>query len=137
MLVAAAVPALALLAWALRTARPARGEEGSAVLRWASERGHHVRRDDDAVEIVGARGDRRFTVALHFGPPRVLLLAVDCDADPPKGEGVARVQDGALVSRITGPALHHLADLDGMLAALADLAGEVERTSPAVVPDAG
>lgn len=136
LLALATLPAVALLAWAYRRVRPARGELEEAVLQWAADRGHHVRRDDDAVEIVGARGDRRFTVALHPGPPRVLLLAVDCDADPPDGAAAATVQDGALVSRFTAPALHHLQDLDGALSALVDLAAEVERGHP-LVGDAG
>jgi len=130
-----AVVVLALVAVVARFWAPRPLPATSALLRWASERGHQLRRDDHIVEVVGALGNRRFTVALHPGPPAVLLLAIDCDADVESEGPVARVQDGALVSRITGPEAAHVEDLDALLAALAEAAASVEVDAPLLGPD--
>jgi hypothetical protein len=128
---AAALPLVALLALAWRHVgglrRPFEPSPVAArVLAWAVEHHHHVRREGRVVEVVGVLGDRRFTVATHPGPPEVVLLAVDCDAELPDDTAVLAVQDGALVSRITTPEPEQLADLDGLLHSLADMAAGVE-----------
>ncbi len=137
MLALVAVPTLALAAWAFGRNSRARSASESEVLGWARHRGHFVRRAAHGVEVVGALGTRRFTVALHPGPPLVLLLAVDCDVESQEPPDGVRVQDGALVSRITSPAPAHLADLDGLIVDLVALAEEVERTHPPSLPELG
>ncbi len=101
---------------------------GDQLLAWARARGHLARGDgrSSPVEVVGAVGQRRFTVSLHPLDPPVMLVGLDCHAD----DG-GDVHDSTLVTRWTRPRAADLGRLDEVLSGMAEVATELEKSRPA------
>jgi hypothetical protein len=131
-----------------RTAAPI-----EAIRAWAEAQGHAVRGDGTSapLEVIGARGARRWTVGWFQAPgaDAVLLLGMDCAASDTAPTDTApidtaaspedrpRVDDGVLAARVTRPSpdLFAPARLDALLDELEAMAIALEREHPAP-PDA-
>jgi hypothetical protein len=108
----------------------------------ALARNHHAMVHGDghtrALHVVGVMEGRAFTVAWQADLIRgqTLLIAVDCNVTDDVPASEATVQDGAIASRIQTPEHLDAARLETMLAAMLQLAADLEHTHPAAVADA-